>query len=85
MKKTFVRSLATAAILAGAALAAPTAAHAATTDSPGDSTSHASATLTVSSSAPVLGYWIAGGTLALAGGAVAVGATVRRHRHDLDT
>jgi hypothetical protein len=30
----------------------------------------------------VLGYWIGGGALALAGGAIAVGATVRRHRHD---
>jgi hypothetical protein len=47
-----------------------------------DATSHAAASSTGTSGAPVLGYWIGGGALALAGGAIAVGATVRRHRHD---
>jgi hypothetical protein len=82
MKNTFVRSLAIAAIVAGIGLTVPSVAQAATLDPPVDATSHAAASSTGTSGAPVLGYWIGGGALALAGGAIAVGATVRRHRHD---
>lgn len=84
MKNTFVRSLAAASIVAGCALAIPSVAHAATVDPPEDASSHASASSTGASGAPMLGYWIGGGSLALAGGAIAVGATVRRHRHHHD-
>lgn len=82
MKNTLIRSVAAAALVAGAVLAVPSIAHAADV-SPDDSTTHASASVP-GGGAPALGYWIGGGALALAGGAIAVGATVRRHRHDLD-
>ncbi|MGC0368376.1 hypothetical protein [Microbacterium sp. SLBN-111] len=83
MKATIVRSLATAAIVVGAVFAVPVGAVASTADSPEDAPAHA-AVSTTGGVAPALGFWIGGGTLALIGGAVAVGATVRRHRHDLD-
>ncbi|WP_396644897.1 hypothetical protein [Microbacterium sp.] len=84
MKFAVVRSLATAALITSAALAFPAAAIAATSGSPEEgTTTHAAAD--TAGSTPALGYWIGGGTLALAGGAIAVGTTVRRHRHDLDT
>lgn len=83
MKNTLVRSLAAAALAAGTVLALPSIAHAAADGSPDDTTTHASASVP-GGGAPALGFWIGGGALALAGGAIAVGATVRRHRHDLD-
>jgi len=84
MTYTLIRSLATAVLVAGAALALPATAGAATSDPPSIADTHASVGLTGGTAAPVLGFWIGGGTLALAGGAIAVGATVRRHRHALD-
>lgn len=83
MKTTIVRSLAATALVAGALFSVPTGALAATVGSPDDAPVHA-AVSTTGGVAPVLGFWIGGGTLALIGGAVAVGATVRRHRNDLD-
>ncbi|WP_022879040.1 hypothetical protein [Microbacterium sp. B19] len=83
MKATIVRSLATIAIVAGAVFAVPSGAIASTAESPEDAPAHA-AVSTTGGGAPVLGFWIGGGTLALIGGAVAVGTTVRRHRRDLD-
>jgi hypothetical protein len=80
MKATIVRSLAAAALVAGALLTVPTGALAATVDSPEDA--HA-AVSTTGGVAPALGFWIGGGTLALIGGTVVVGTTVRRHRNDL--
>lgn len=86
MKFTLVRSFVLAALVAGAVLVVPVAASAeTTTDTPEDPTSHASATWSDAGTGPALGFWIGGGTLALAGGAIAVGATVRRHRHDPQT
>ncbi|MFG6280879.1 hypothetical protein [Microbacterium sp. 5K110] len=86
MKFTLVRSVALAALVAGAALVLPATASAETTaDTPKDATTHASATWSDAGTGPALGFWIGGGTLALAGGAIAVGATVRRHRHDPQT
>lgn len=84
MKNLFARSVAAAALAAGLALTLPSVAHAAAFDPPQDATSHASASSPGTSGGPMLGFWIGGGALALAGGAIAVGATVRRHRHDLD-
>ncbi len=84
MTNTLVRSLAAAALVAGAALALPATAGAATSAPPENADTHASASLIGGTAAPVLGFWIGGGTLALAGGAIAVGTTVRRHRHALD-
>ena len=83
MKATIVRSLAATALVASALFAVPTGALAATVDSPEDAPAHA-AVSTTGGVAPVLGFWIGGGTLALIGGAVAVGTTVRRHQNDLD-
>jgi hypothetical protein len=82
MKATIVRSLAAAALVAGALLTVPTGALAATVDSPEDAPAHA-AVSTTGGVAPALGFWIGGGTLALIGGTVVVGTTVRRHRNDL--
>lgn len=76
------RSLAIAALVTGAALGLPAIASAATADAvPQDPTSHAAATLADVGTGPALGFWVGGGALALAGGAIAVGTTVRRHRH----
>ena len=82
MNRSLVRSLAAAALATGAILSLPVSANAATPDSPAEDTTHASASI-ASGTAPMLGYWVGGGTLALVGGAVAVGTTVRRHRRDL--
>ncbi len=82
MKNRRARSLATGARLAGAALGLSPVASAATTDAvPDDPTSHASAIFADVGTGPALGFWIGGGALAMAGGAIAVGTTVRRHRH----
>lgn len=76
------RSLTIVALVSGAALGLPAVASAATSDAvPPDPTSHAAATLAGVGTGPALGFWIGGGALALAGGAIAVGTTVRRHRH----
>ncbi|MBN9209923.1 MAG: hypothetical protein BGO45_02890 [Microbacterium sp. 71-36] len=83
MKNTLVRSVATAALVAGAALAIPSVAHATTTDTSDGATTHAAASVS-GGGTPALGIWIGGGALALVGGAIAVGTTVRRHRQDLD-
>lgn len=83
MKATIVRSLAATALVAGALFAAPTGALAASVDTPEDAPAHAAVSAT-GGVAPVLGFWIGGGTVALIGGAIAVGTIVRRHRNDLD-
>lgn len=75
------RCLAIAALVTGAALGLPSVALAATDAATEDPTTHASATLGDVGTGPALGFWIGGGALVLAGGAVAVGTTVRRHRH----